>query len=160
MSESATNVCFRNGSPSPLRLGALATALSVCTTAEKKGMFTVPGDNRGNLSCFSVWSVSPWEWGLRREGRLPSLAVGSSLPAAHSCRHCLLPRSRSPYHRLLLPSHFSSPQHRLLLSVVLFMYGEVLIVILGRKRILQDSSFLHGARGCNFCFEILKETYF
>lgn len=109
MSESATNVCFRNGSPSPLRLGALATALSVCTTAEKKGMFTVPGDNRGNLSCFSVWSVSPWEWWSGREGRLPSLAVGSSLPAAHSCRHCLLPRSRSPYHRLLLPSYFSSP---------------------------------------------------
>lgn len=48
----ATVVCLRSGSPSSLRLGALATALSVCTAAEKKGMFTVPRDNRGNLSCF------------------------------------------------------------------------------------------------------------
>lgn len=77
MTESATNVCFRNGSPSPLRLGALATALSVCTTAEKKGMFTLPTSNRGSLS----WCSFDVSLGMRvGADRLPSPAVGSSLP--------------------------------------------------------------------------------
>lgn len=72
MSESATNVCFRHDSPCPLRWGALATALSVCTTEErekmKRGMFTVPSNNRGNLCCFMIWSVSPWELQLGKAG--------------------------------------------------------------------------------------------
>lgn len=80
----ATIVCFRNGSPSSLRLGALATALSVCTAAGKHGMFIVPSDNRGNLSCF-----------LKGESLGMRFGQGGSQPCCWQ-QPCLLLRIGSP----------------------------------------------------------------
>lgn len=91
----ATIVCFRNGSPSSLRLGALATALSVCTAAVKRGCLLFPVIT-GEISA-AFWRVSPWEWGLGREE--PSPAVGSSL----ACCTPLLLRAGSPSPKAAAP---------------------------------------------------------
>ena len=141
MSECATNACFRNGSPSPLGLGALATALSAGTTVEKAGMFAVPRDKGETAPALQLdgrvlgnelwggWAAQPRSW-WQPAYCLPTACL---LPAPA----CPLVGNRSPCRRwpLLRPCYLSSPQHPFLPSIVFFIYGRVRTVIVRRKRV-------------------------